>query len=112
MAATSTVDDHMKALPEASFEIESDYGTDIDDQDITNLLLKAESQPLDDIVLTSIEQDPVSEHAIIHLRSSGQEAQQTIDSSPEGISPTKITTKVEYSKLPCKPYNNVLHARD
>ncbi|QIW95537.1 hypothetical protein AMS68_001055 [Peltaster fructicola] len=96
MAAIWAVSDRHSSSLQTAPDAGSDYGTDIDDDDINDLLLKADFQPLDDIVLTSIEQDPVTEHALIHLPSSGQEVQQATN-NPSKRLPITIEAEIEYS---------------
>lgn len=59
---------------------DSDYGS-IDESDLSDILVQAESQPLDSLVLTSIESDPVIEHASTRLFASEQRLQQNLLSS-------------------------------
>lgn len=56
---------------------ESDYGS-LHDEDVDQLLSQAESQPLDHLVLTSIDSDPVVEHASTRLFASEQLLQQNL----------------------------------
>lgn len=51
---------------------ESDYGSDIDEASLDAILLHAESQSGERLILTSIDQDPVLEH-VAHLSANSKE---------------------------------------
>lgn len=62
---------------DSDISAESDYGS-LHDEDVDQLLSQAESQPLDHLVLTSIDSDPVVEHASTRLFASEQLLQQNL----------------------------------
>lgn len=77
----------------------SDYGSEIDDRELSDLLSTTESQPIDNLSLTSIEQDPITEHAIIHLRSSGQSLHESGYRESEIEIPVTFATNIEHSSV-------------
>lgn len=64
MALDSPPQGFLKTVASNATGDESDYGTDVDEASLNDILIRAESQPLHGLVLASIEQDPVTEDAL------------------------------------------------
>jgi hypothetical protein len=98
-------------LPSIAPDNTSDYGSEIDDATALELLSQVESQPLDNIVLESIEEpiskdndDVLHRHAALQLQQSHRPADDSQDSysqlalSPLELQVRQISVEVEYDE--------------